>query len=100
MLNRSRQPGGSVVPFEPRKSSFPLAEMAKALPVALLITTAERMMKIELMMMMMNQTIMREELSLLQDLRASRRELQSNLVLEGQNGDMWGEKILQQIVEM
>lgn len=67
MLKRSRQPGGSVVPFEPRKSSFPWAEMAEALPVALLITTAERMMKIELMMMMMSQTIMREELSLLQD---------------------------------
>lgn len=100
MLKRSRQPEGSVVPFEPRKSSFPWAEMAEALPVALLITTAERVMKIELMMMMMSQTIMREELSLLQDLRASRRELQSNLVLEGQNGDMWGEKTLQQIVEM
>lgn len=88
------------MPFEPRKSSFPWAETAEALPVALLITTAERMMKIELMMMTMSQTIMREELSLLRDLRASRRELQSNLVLEGQDGDMWGEKILQQIVEM
>lgn len=88
------------MPFEPRKSSFPWAEMAEALPAALLIATAERMMTIELMMMMMSQTIMREELSLLQDLRASRRELQSNLVLEGQNGDMWGEKILHEIVEM
>lgn len=78
------------MPFEPRKSSFPWAEMAEALPVALLTTTAERMMKTELMMMMMmmSQMIMREELSLLQDLRASRRELQSNLVLEGQNGDV------------
>lgn len=43
-------------------------------------------MKIELMMMMiMSQMIMRDELSLLHDIRPSRRELQRNLVVESEN---------------
>lgn len=87
MLKRSRQPGGSVVRFELRKSSFPSAKMAKALLAAPQITTARRMMKIELMMMMMSQMIMRDELSLLHDIRPSRRELQRNLVVESE--DFW-----------
>lgn len=100
MLKRSGQPGGSVVPLEPRKSSFPWVEMARAPLVAPRITTAGTMMKTELMMMMTSQMITREELSLPHDWRALGRGLLRNLVWEGGRKGTWGEEVLHQNVRM